>query len=129
MATLTFTGTLTHGSSTPEGAVPCREPFSFTVDYTEDSIKTVTVAASTVDGAVTLDTVSAPKFLLVQAVETDVTVKVSDGVTADPTPTQLTAGDGWIMIANTNGQPINALLITTPASPTTGARVRVLAVE
>ena len=129
MPTLTFTGTLTHGDSTTEGAVPCREPLTFSVDYTEDSIKTVSVAAAASDFSISLDSVAAPKFLLVQSRETDVTVKLTDGVTADPTPTQLTAADGWVMIANTNGQPINALLVTTPASPTTGARVRVLAVE
>lgn len=129
MPTLTFTGTLTYGNTTPDGAVPCREPLSFTISYTEASIKTVAIAANQTDYAVALDSVSAPKFLLVQSVETDVTVKLSDGITTDPTPTALVANSGWVMFANTSGQAVNTLLVTTPASPTTGARVRVLAVE
>jgi len=129
MPNLTLTGTLTYGNTTPEGAVPCREPLSFTVAYTESSMKTVQIAASGTDVPITLDSVGAPKFLLIQAIETDVTVKLSDGVTADPTPTAVSVGGGWVIIANTAGQVINTLLVTTPASPATGAKLRVLAVE
>lgn len=129
MPTLTLSATLTVGATTPDGAVPCREPLAFTVSYTEKSDKTVAIAANTADFPIALDSVSAPTFLLVQSLETDVTVKVSDGVSADPTPTAVSATSGWVMIANASGQPINSLLVTTPASPTTGARVRVLAVE
>lgn len=129
MPDLTVAATLTFGPTTPEGAVPCREPLTFTVTYTEKTDKIVQLAASVTDSPITLDSVSAPTFLFVQSLETDVTIKVSDGVTADPTPTSVAEEDGWVMIANPNGQAINTLLITTPASPTTGARVRILAVE
>jgi len=129
MPDLTVAATLTFGPTTPEGAVPCREPLDFTVTYTEISHKIVTVAAAAVDFPIALDTVTAPTFLLVQSDVTDVVVKLSDGVTADPTPTALTEAKGWVMITNPTGQTINALLVTAPASPTTGARVRVLAVE
>jgi hypothetical protein len=129
MPDLTVSATLTFGSTTPTGAVPCREPLDFTITYTEKADKTVAVAANLSDFSITLDSVGAPKFLLVQSIVTDVTVKVSDGVTADPTPTSVVEGSGWIMLANANGQAINELLITTPASPTSGARIRILAVE
>lgn len=129
MPTLTLSGTLTYGDTQPDGAVPCREPLSFTVTYTEASIKTVHLAANLTDSLIELDSVSAPKFLLVKAVETDVTVKLSDGVTADPTPTAVAVAGGWVIVANPNGQAINALLVTTPASPTTGARIRIVSVE
>ena len=129
MPTLTVSATLTYGNTTPDGAVPCREPLTFTLTYTEKSDKIVQLAASVTDSAISLDSVTAPKFVFVQSIETDVTVKLSDGVTADPTPTSVAEGDGWIMIANPNGQAINSILVTTPASPTTGAQVRILAVE
>ncbi len=129
MPTLTVTATLSYGSTTPDGAVPCREPLSFTLSYDEQSIKTVHIPASTTDFAITLDTVSAPKFVFAKAEATDVTVKLSDGVVATPTPTSLSENGGWIMISNPNGQAINRLLVTTPASPTGGARVKVIAFE
>lgn len=129
MADLTVAATLTFGSSTPDGAVPCREPLSFTVSYTEKTDKTVQIAAGVTDFPIDLDSVGAPKFLFIQALETDVTVMLSDGVTANPTPTAVAEADGWVMITTTVGQEINALLVTTPASPTSGARLRVLAVE
>jgi hypothetical protein len=129
MPTLTLSATLTYGNTTPDGAVPCREPLEFTVTYTEMALKTVAIPASSTDFSIDLDSVGSPKFLLVQSLETDVTVKLSDGVTADPTPTDVAAADGWVMVAASAGQQINLLLVTTPASPTTGARVRVLAVE
>ena len=126
---LDLTATLTYGDSTTSGAVPCREPLNFTFTYTEIADKTVAIAAGETDFPIALDSVTAPKFLLVQSKATDVTVKLSDGVTADPTPTAVAEASGWIMIANPNGQALNALLVTTPASPTTGALLRVLAVE
>jgi hypothetical protein len=128
-ATLTAVLTLTHGRTTPETAVPSREPYCFEITYTEESIKTVRVAAGAVDSLITLDSVGAPKFLLVQALETNVTVKLTDTVATDPAPTALVAGDGWIMIANPSGQPIKALLVTTPVSPATGALLRIVSVE
>lgn len=129
MATLTVSATLTYGDTTPDGAVPCRTPLTFSQAYTEQSIKTVQIAASVTDFSVVLDTVTAPKFLFVQSDTTDVTVKLSDGVVVTPTPTSLSENGGWIMIANPNGQAIKELLITTPASPIGGARVKILAFE
>lgn len=129
MPTLTFSGTLTYGDTTASGSVARREILSLTFTYTETSIKTVVVPASAVDSAIALDSVSAPKYVFVESLETDVTVKLSDGVVATPTPTSLKAASGWVLIANPDGQEINSLLVTTPASPTTGARVRILAFE
>lgn len=130
MPTLTVSATITFGTTdSTTGAVSSREPLSFELTYTEASIKTVQVAASASDQSVTLDSVTAPKFLFVQSLEGDVSVKLDDGVTTDPTPTAVAAEDGWVMIANANGQEINELLVTTPASPTTGARIKILAFE
>lgn len=129
MATLTVSATLQFGDTTPDGAVPCRIPLTFTLDYTEESVKTVAIAASATDSSIELDSVTAPKFLFVRSLATDVTVKVTDGVTADPTPTSVAEDGGWVMLANPNGQAINQLLVTTPASPATGARVQVIAFE
>lgn len=127
MPTLTVNATVTYGSTVPDGSVPCREPLLYTLNYTESSIKIVQVAANTTDFLVSLDTVSAPKFVLVQSLETDVTVKLSDGSTN--VPTTLAQAGGWVMLSNLNGQPVNELLITTPASPVTGARVKILSFE
>lgn len=131
MPDLTLSATLTYGESDSDtsGAVPCREPLSFTLTYTEVSIKEVQIASSTTDESITLDSVGNPKFLLVESTETAVDIKLDDGVTSDPTPSKLAEGEGWIMIANPNGQAINEILVTTPASPSSGARVRVLAFE
>jgi hypothetical protein len=127
MPTLTVNATITYGSTVPDGSVPCREPLFYTLNYTESSIKIVQIAASTTDFLVSLDTIGAPRFVFVQAVETDVTVKLSDGV--NDVATTLAQAGGWVMLANPNGQPVNQLLVTTPASPVTGARVRVLSFE
>jgi hypothetical protein len=129
MPTLTFSGTLTYGSTTPEGSVPCREPLSLSIEYSEAAMKTVQIAANSTDFPITLDSVDSPTFLFIEALETDVTVKLSDGVVLSPTPTDVTENGGWVMIATPSGQQINQLLVTTPASPATGARIRILAVE
>jgi hypothetical protein len=129
MPTLTVTSVITYGSTVPDGSVPMREPVSMTFTYTEQSIKTVQIAANITDYSVTLDTLDAPKFVFIQAVETDVTVKLSDGTVVTPTPTALAVASGWVMLANPAGQPIKEFLVTTPASPTTGARVKFLAFE
>lgn len=129
MPTLTATTTLQYGNTTPDGAVPCRVPLTFTLTYTEKSEKIVAVAAGQTDQAVTFDSISAPKFLFARSLEGDVTIKVSDGVTADPTPTALSATSGWIMLAHPDGQSINTILITTPASPTSGARIEFIVFE
>lgn len=127
MPTLNVSATISYGSTVPDGAVPCREPLSFSLSYAESSIKIVQIAAGSVDFPVSLDTVSSPKFVFIQSVETDVTVKLSDGNT--DVPTSVAQAGGWIMLANPNGQAINALLITAPASPVTGARVKILSFE
>ena len=129
MPNLTVTATMVYGDITPDGAVPCREPLSFTLAYTEASIKTVQIAASTTDFPISVDTVGAPKFIFAKSESTDVTVKLSDGVVATPTPTSLSEDGGWIMLANPNGQAVKSLLVTTPASPASGARVKVIAFE
>lgn len=129
MPTLDFSGTLSFGDSTTEGAVPCRIPLTYTLTYTEESSKTVQIAAGQTDFAVDLDTVGTPRFILIRSLETDVDISLSDGVTADPTPTALAEGEGWVMLVNPNGQAINQFLVTTPASPTTGARVNFIAFE
>jgi hypothetical protein len=127
MPTLTVSATLSYGNTVPDGSVPCRLPLTYTLQYTEASNKIVHVAAGSTDFAVSLDSVSAPKFVFVQSLETDVTVKLSDGVTS--VPTALTPSGGWVMLANPNGQPVNELLVTTPASPVGGARISILSFE
>lgn len=129
MPTLTVTATVQFGDATTEGAVPCRLPLTYTLSYTEKSEKIVAFGASVTDQSVTFDSVSAPKFLLARSLEGDVTLGLSDGVTADPTPTALAVESGWLMIANPSGQVINEILVTTPASPTTGARVEFICFE
>jgi len=129
MATLTVTTVISYGSTVPDGSVPCREPLSLTFTFTEQSTKIVQIPAATVDFPVLLDTVGAPKFVFVQALETDVTVKLSDGLVVSPTPTSLAQAGGWIMLSNPTGQQIKQFLVTTPASPTTGARVKFLSFE
>ena len=128
MPDVTATLQLSYGDSTPAGQnVPLRSVNTFTLTYTEESVKRVLIAAGTTDFPVTLDTITAPKLLMVRAIDVDVTVKLSDGVTN--TISAAAAASGWIMIANPNGQAVNNLLITTPASPTTGAHVEVIAFE
>lgn len=129
MPSLTAALTLTYGDTTPDGAVPCRVPLTFTMAYTEQSIKTVQIPASTTDFPVNVDTVGSPKFIFAEVDTTDVTVKLSDGVVVTPTPTSLSESGGWLMIANPNGQQIKTLLVTTPASPATGALFKVIAFE
>ncbi len=129
MPSLTISTVITYGSTTPDGSVPCREPYLLTFTYTEQSIKTVQIAADEEDFEVLLDTLDSPKFVFVQAVETDVTIKLSDGVVVTPTPTTLAVAGGWVMLSNPAGQLIKKFLVTTPASPTTGARVKFMAFE
>lgn len=128
MPTLTATLTLSYGDSVPVGQnVPCRTTHTFTMEYTEKSIKTVAVPAATVLFPVALDTVGSPQFLLVRSLDVDVELGLTDGESV--VPTQLAAGAGWVMIACPNGQDINALGITTPVSPAGGARIEILAFE
>jgi hypothetical protein len=120
--------TIAYGDTLPAtGTVPWRKTFPFSLTYNEESIKTVAIPASTTDFLLTLDTVTAPKFIFMRAIDVDVTVKYSDGT--DEVATALSATSGWLMIVNPNGQPMNRFLVTTPASPTTGAHVQVLAFE
>lgn len=125
-----FSATLSivYGDATPAGSnVPQRRALTFEFAYTEESCKTVAVPASTTDFPVDLDTVSAPKMLLIRSRDVDVTITLVNG--ADDVPTSLAATNGWVMFCNPNGQPVNALTITTPASPASGARVEILAFE
>lgn len=130
MPTLTAQLSISYGDSIPNAQViPWRNVFNFSLTYTEESIKTVAIPANTTDFSITLDTVTAPKFVFMRTLDVDVTVKVSDGVVVTPTPTALGAASGWLMFVNPNGQPVDTFLVTTPASPTTGAHVQVLAFE
>jgi hypothetical protein len=129
MPTLTADLVLTFGDTTPETAVPCREPFKFTITYTEESSKRVRVPAGSTDMLVSLDTVGDPKFVFIRSLSNDVTVKLSDGVATDPAPIQLTEDDGWIMIANSGGQAVDRVLLTTPLTPSEGSLVRIVSFE
>jgi hypothetical protein len=129
MPVLTVEMTITHGDDTVETAVPCREPFSYSITYTEETTKRTRVPAGATDTAVLLDTVGSPKFVFVQSLETDVDVKLSDGVATDIAAIAVAEGAGWIMLANPTGQAINRLLVTTPASPVEGALIRILSFE
>lgn len=128
MATFTATLQMSYGETTPVGSnIPARQTVSYTLTYTQESVKTVLIAANTTDFAIDVDTLTAPKVLFVQSLDVDVTVKLSDGVVVTPTPTALAGGSGWIMLANPNGQAIKSVLVTTPVSPTTGAHIQLLA--
>lgn len=128
MSTLTATLQMSYGDSTPTGVnIPARQTLTFTLAYTQESAKTVLVPAASADFSVLLDTIGAPKFLFMQSLDVDVTVKLSDGVVATPTPTALAGGSGWVLVANPNGQDIDRVLITAPASPVTGAHIQILA--
>lgn len=127
MPSLTVEMILSYGPTTPTGTVPCRKTTSLTFAYNEQSIKTVHVPPGQPAFAVALDTITAPKLLLIRAVDVDVGVGLSDGVTT--TNTALSAAGGWTLLSNPSGQPINALTIATPASPVAGAYVEILAFE
>lgn len=127
MPTLTATLMLNYGPSTPSGAVQQRLPLTYTLDYTEAADKVVHVAPSQTNFPISLDSVAAPKFLFIRAVDIDVQVTLGDGT--DTVPTALAVAQGWVMLSNPNGQDINTVLVTTPATPTTGARVQVIAFE
>ena len=127
MSTLSLECTLVYGATTPTGAVPIRIPLSYTVEYTEESCKTVRVAAAATDTLVQFDTVTAPKFLLVRSLEGTVTLKLGDGTTT--VISGLTEEDGYILIACPAGQDIDRVLVTTPASPSSGALIDIKAFE
>jgi len=129
MPTLTADLILTFGDTTPDTAVPCREPFRFSITYTEESTKRVRIPAGSTDFPVLLDTVGDPKFVFITALENDATIKLSDGVATDPAPTELIEGNGWIMLSNPTGQVIDRVLITTAASPSEGSLVRIVSFE
>lgn len=127
MPTLTATLLLTYGPTVPQGAVPQRLPLTYTLDYTEASEKIVHVAANQAAFAITLDSVTAPKFLFARAVDVDVVVALSDGT--DEVETSLSVAQGWLMLSSPAGQSINEIIVTTPATPTTGARIQIIAFE
>lgn len=127
MPTLTLETTLSYGQGSAEGDVARRIVDSYTLTYTEKSTKTVRVAASQTDQPITLDSVSSPKFLLARCLETDVDIKLSDGATT--VISALKAGSGYVLLTHPDGQAINEILVTTPASPAEGALVEVIAFE
>jgi hypothetical protein len=65
----------------------------------------------------------------VQSLEEDVIVKLTDGVALGPAPINVNEGAGWIMITCPTGQAINKLLVTTAASPATGALIHIISFE
>ncbi len=129
MPTLSVSLTVSYGSLVPNGAVPRREPFTYLLEYSEESCKVVAVPPNSTDFPIALDSVANPKFLMVAVDLADVIVSLDDGVTNAPTTTTLAAGAGWIMMVNPLGQTINGLKVTSPSSPASGARVRVIAFE
>lgn len=121
---------VTYGSLIPNGAVPRRDPFLFTLEYTEESSKLVHVPPNMTDYPIKLDSISEPKFLLLSCELADVGIKLSDGlVDGGRVTSALAAGAGWIMLVHPVGQQIKEILVTTPASPVSGARVRVISFE
>ncbi len=129
MPTLNVNVTLSYGTTEPNGAVMRREPYNFVLDYTEESSKLVHVPAGSTDFVIKLDSVDNPKFLFARAELADVIVKLSDGVTTDPTVSALSSEMGWMMFVHPVGQPIKEMHVTTPSSPLSGARVRIIAFE
>lgn len=129
MPTLTANLIISYGSVLPNGAVPRREPYTFTLDYDEESTKIALVPPGSTDFVISLDTVGAPKFLFVYAELADVLIKLSDGVNPEMTTTSLSADAGWMMFVHPIGQPIRRLLVTTASSPISGAKVRVISFE
>lgn len=126
-ASLNVSVTLSDGDTAVQGGVAARVPLNFVLAYTEKSQKIVHVPPSTVDQAITFDSVGAPKFLFMRSLDIDVTVKYGDGTTT--VTSGLAGGGGWMMVANPNGQAINRVLVSTPATPSGGAHVEILACE
>lgn len=124
---LTATLTLQFGDASVQGAVPARRPLTFSLAYTEESQKIVSVPANTTDQPIALDSVASPKFLFARAIDIDLDVKLVSG--SDEVATNLAVSSGFILIANPSGQAINSLLVTTPASPSTGGRIEIIAFE
>jgi len=130
MPTLTANLVVTYGSLIPNGAVPRRDPFIFALDYTEESSKLVHVPPAVIDYPVQLDSITAPKFLLLSCELADVSIQLSDGLDEGGRVTSaLAAGAGWIMFVHPVGQQIKEILVTTPASPVSGARIRIISFE
>lgn len=126
MPTLTAVLTLTYGD-TGTGNVPQRKTHSYTQEYTEESSKIVAVAASQTDFPILLDSLGDPKFICISGVDEDLTIKLGDGV--DTLATAISAASGYLVIANPAGQGIDRLLVTTGATPLTGAHIRITAFE
>lgn len=124
---LTATLSLTYGDSAIQGAVLAKRPFTFTLAYGEESTKIVSVPAASTDYPISLDSVTAPKFFFMRAVDIDLEVKLVSG--GDEVETSLAVASGYILIANPSGQAINSLLVTTPATPTSGGRIEIIAFE
>lgn len=128
MSTFTASLTMTYGDSVPAGLnIPRRITVPFTLEYTEDALKTVNVPANTTDFPVALDSVSAPKVLFVRTLNAAVTVSLING--SATVSTTLAAEAGWFLFISQTGQPINELTITTTSTPVGGARVEIMAFE
>jgi len=127
MPTLTVETTLSYGLGSAEGDVARRVLNTYTLTYAEKSTKTVRVAAGVTDESITLDSITKPKFLLARCLETDVDIKLSDGVTT--VISSLKEGDGYLLLSHPDGQDINEIQVTTPATPAEGALVEIIAFE
>lgn len=127
MSTLTLEATLIYGDVLPNGSVPLRIPLTYSVTYTEESTQRVHVAAGETAFPVALSSITAPKFLLVRSLEGEVEISLVAGITS--VPTACSEGSGYVVIANPNGQVINAITVTTPSSPASGALIEIIAVE
>lgn len=128
MPTFTQTVTTSFGEETSTGGIPCREPETTTFTYTNESLKRLTLGAGLTDFEVIVDETTAPKALFVTSELGDVTVKfgvgtVGEAATLPDIPLSLDKGTHQFI--NTDGHTITRIYITTPASPTTGARIRI----
>lgn len=128
MPTFTATLTMTSGDSVPAGLnIPRRITVPFTLEYVEDSQKTVNVPANTADYGVRFDSILAPKVLFVRTLNADVVVNYIAG--SDAVPVTLAASAGWTLLISQTGLSIEELTITTTSTPVGGARVEVMAFE
>ncbi len=126
MPTLTAVLTLTYGD-TGAGNVPLRKTYSYVQEYTEESSKIVAVAAAQTDFPISLDSLGDPKFVCISGVDEDLAIKLGDG--SDTLATAISAESGYLVIANPSGQGIDRILVTTEATPLTGAHIRITAFQ
>ena len=124
--------TITFGDASSAGGVPCREVSSLTVTYENEILKRILIPAATTDQSVDLSELSNPKILIISSIEGDFTVKIGNGTggeEANLPPISIAETSGSLVLQNPNGLGLTTLFVTTSASPTSGARIRVFALE